>query len=77
MIASFAFIAIAIGGLLIYEIKLRTSAIESELLNTEEYINAQITLVQNLTTFTNNLGSLFTLIGSTIVNAILGIGKKR
>ena len=76
MIASFAFIAIAIGGLLIYEIKLRTSAIESELLNTEEYINAQITLVQNLTTFTNNLGSLFTLIGSTIVNAILGIGKK-
>ena len=77
MIASFAFIAIAIGGLLIYEIKLRTSAIESELLNTEEYITAQITLVQNLTTFTNNLGSLFTLIGSTIVNAILGIGKKR
>ena len=76
MIASFAFIAIAIGGLLIYEIKLRTSAIESELLNTEQYINAQITLVQNLTTFTNNLGSLFTLIGSTIVNAILGIGKK-
>ena len=76
MIASFAFIAIAIGGLLIYEIKLRTSAIESELLNTEEYINAQITLVQNLTTFTNNLGSLFELIGSTIVNAILGIGKK-
>ena len=76
MIASFAFIAIAIGGLLIYEIKLRTSAIESELLNTEEYINAQITLVQNLTTFTNNLGSLFTLIGSTIVNAILGVGKK-
>ena len=76
MIASFAFIAIAIGGLLIYEIKLRTSAIESELLNTEEYITAQITLVQNLTTFTNNLGSLFELIGSTIVNAILGVGKK-